>query len=272
MPKQKSKVITKRIIYDKNYYKAQTMLRDFWFIKKINWLKQRFTEVGCPIPQNGFKKYKDYLAWNELFWKKYSNMQNSSEFLTGCNKITSGKRTINLQEFNDLERFKEQFLPPLYGSHFGDILERFHVDRNDRKFRNFLEFYLFLRKNEYPTSLFTIKWIRNRKTDQMDLFVQIHGCTRKEDLINNWRSIANEQKYLPDFLGKNKEWKMFERDIQVYELYKKIKGTSNRKREEIWAKSKDMQIFCELHGKYPKLTIRSIRTIIARTKKRLGEI
>lgn len=66
-----------RPIYNQNYYKAQAMLRDVWFIEKIAWLQKRFAEVGCPTPKKGFKKYKNYLAWNKKFWNRYSEMSKS---------------------------------------------------------------------------------------------------------------------------------------------------------------------------------------------------
>lgn len=269
MKKRKSKVTKK---YTTDYYKAQAMLRDPWFTEKVLWLKKRFADCGCPIPTKGFKKYKSYMTWNKKFWDRYSEMEKSQAHKDGVLKITGGKKRISGEEFDRLEKFKEEFLPPVYGQHFREILEHFNIKPDHRRFKDFLEFHVFLGRNEYPESPLQIKWIRNKKTSQMELFVQIYGHTKKNDLNKHWKWVAEEQKHLPEFIGKNKEWVMFDRDIEIYNNYKKLKESDSSRIYNLPMTGIDVKIWAKLHEKYPKLTITNIRTIVAETKKRLGEI
>lgn len=273
--KPQNKPKKRRIIYTQNYHKAQVMLRDPWFTEKVDWLKKRFHEIGCPIPKNGFKKYKDYIKWNERFWKRYNEIEKSPEYGEGFLKITGGKNRLSMEEYNKLKKFREEFLPPIYSQHFREILKHFGISSDNRRFKDFLELHVFLGRKEYAEHPLQIKWIRNHKTNQAELFVQIYGHTKKEDLENNWHWIAQEQKYLPDFIGKNKEWKTLERDLEIYSEYKKLKSTHKINKKDLPGIHKprglDVKLFFNLHKKYPKLTITSIRTIVARAKKRLGE-
>lgn len=138
----------RRKIYDQNYYKAKAILRDLWFFNKISWLKKRFEEVGCPIPQNGFKDLKQYDKWRNKYWDTRTRMYQDKEFVVGVNKITNGKQKISSEEYDKLEEFKNDYLPPVYGAIFGDILEHFKIDRDNSKFRDFIERYIFLGYDE----------------------------------------------------------------------------------------------------------------------------
>jgi hypothetical protein len=189
--------------------------------------------------------------------------------LSKIEEITKGKSKLTLKEYESVEKIRADFLPPLYGAVFGDILEHFNIDRNDRKFHDFLEFYVFLDRTEYPTSLFGVRWIRNEKTKNMELFIQLFGHTKKEDVVNNWEFIAKDQQHLPGYMGKSKEWENFDRDMEIYGMYKKLNEDNPGKRQKM---SVDKEIYCELVSKYKSLTLASIRNTITKTAKRLGEI
>jgi hypothetical protein len=260
---------SKRKIYDKNYYKAQAILRDPWFIEKILWLKSRFKEVGCPVPTNGFKTYDQYQKWRDKYWDTRSEMYKDKKFITKQKEITSGKEEITPEVYDALKYFKDCYLPPVYGLIFREILEHFKIKTEDKKSYDFLERYIFLNKKEYPTTIISIKWIRNSKTDKMELFIPILGHTRREDIINNWDFISKEQKHFPDYLGKSKEWEEFDRDIEIFNLYKEIKRNGSEKGFKLIAL--DDEIYVQLHHKYKSLTVNKIRNIVTKTKKRLGE-
>jgi hypothetical protein len=270
MVTKKKKSSGNRTIYDQNYYKAQAMILDPWFIEKIAWLKNRFVEVGCPLPKRPFKKYKDYLAWNKRFWDRYAQMMKSPEYLQEKNRITGGKENIPLKEYEQLQEFEEQFLPPVYGNIYDKILEHFRINHRDKGFRDFLEYHIFFGYNEYPTSPFSITWRRNDKTRQPELFIRLYGHTKKEDIISHWDQIAQEQKHLSGYMGKNKEWQSFERDIEIYNQYKSLKDPKIKRNSSY--KAIDIRLWATLRKKYPNLTVNSIRSIITKTRKRLGEI
>jgi len=260
-----------RVIYNQDYYKPQAMLRDTWFIKKIAWLKNRFAEVGCSIPESGFQNYREYTLWRDKYWKRYSELIASQEFKESRNKITGGQEKISWKTLEKLEEYEKNFLPPVYGADFREILEHFKIDLDNKRFYDFIERHVFLGMNHYPESTFTIKLSRNNKTRKLEMYLRIFGYTKQEDIMNAWKLISKEQKYLPEFLGKSKKWETFERDLEIYNLYKRIRAASPRKREG-YLNSTDTKIWVELHKKYPELTITSIRTIVAKAKKRLGEI
>ncbi len=256
-----------REIYDQNYYNAQEMLLNPWFQKKILWLKNKFRDFGCPIPKEGFKTLKEYMDWNQnQFWKSYFDTEKSSKFQAKLNKITGGKKSWGTKEQDQIEKLKLKLLPPIYGETYDEILEKFNINRKDRGFRDFLERHIFFNKDTYFTPLFSINWIRNKKTNKMELFVKLNGHTRKEDLTNGWDFIANEQKSLPDYMGKNKKWITFERDNGIYEIYLKLKKQKNFKRSKDTGESIDTLIYIEIRKKHYSLTLSTIRSIIHRVK------
>ncbi len=264
-----------RRIYDRNYYRAQAMLRDPWFIKKVAWLKERFAEVGSPLPRRPFKRYIDYLAWNDRYWKRFAEMETTEKFLEAKQRITGGKEKMSMEEYYALEDFRKEFLPPVYGETYSEILKHFNIDTQDKGFRDFLEFYLFFGQKYYHTSPFSVVWRRNEKTDEMELFLHLHGHTKKEDIVRHWSWVASDQKHLKDFIGKNKAWKTFDRDIEIYGVYKQLRESGVKRHggsdpfEGITALDKD--IWAQLHKKYPKITTENIRKVVSHTRKRLGE-
>lgn len=266
MAKKTTKTTRSRKIYDENYYKAQTMINDIWFIKKTAWLKKRFADFGCRVPPQGFRTHRQYQAWHKKYWGIHSEVSGSKEFLDRKKAIYGGRETISNEEHITIEKLEADFLPPMFGAVFGDILEHYGINRDDCKFREFLELYIFRGKTEYSTPLLTVRWIRNKKTDQMELFIQILGHTKKEDVEKNWDFIVRDQKQLSGYVGKNKKWESFDRDIEIYTLYKKLR---TKKRDDICPA--DREVYIELHKKYKSLTLMQVRSVVTKTAKRLGE-
>jgi hypothetical protein len=269
MAKKKRKGVTSRIVYNQDYYKAQALLRDPWFIEKVSWLKKRFNEVGCPLPRHGFKKYKQYDKWRDKYWDRYSEMGRSPEFISGKKEITRGKERISLEEYNRLDTFQENYLPPVYGAVISDILEYYEIPKDKKYFYDFVEWYIFLNRKELLSPIMQISMKRDPKTGKREMFVQIFEYTKKEDIVNNWDFIVDMQKYLTGYIGKSKKWERFDRDFEVYTLYKKLKV--RRDKDKDWEPVIDREIYIILHGKYNELTVNKIRNIISTTAKRLGE-
>ena len=256
---------TGRTVFDRNHYKAKIMLRDPWFIKKMAWLEQRFAECGCPIPKKRFKTYKDYLAWNkDSFWERYSEISRSKEYRAKTQEITGGAQSYPVEILNQLDDLKDEVLPPMYGDVFRQILLRFDIDPNDRGFKDFLEFHLFLGRSFYPTRMFAISWKRKKPGNPAELFIQIFPHTRKEDILARWDWVVEEQQSFSDYMGKNKEWKNFERDMDIRDAYVVEKNMKNRTR------ALDERVWNRVHKKWPKLTIKSIPAIDSKTRKRIG--
>lgn len=256
-------------IYNDNYYKAQEMLLNPWFKRKITWLKNKFKEFGCPIPKNGFKTSSEYTDWiRDKFWKSYADHRNSPKFKKELNKITGGKSSWGSKEMDKIEALKLKLLPPIYGQIYDDILEKFNINKKDKGFRRFLEQHIFFNKNIFSTPPFSIHWIRNKKTKKIELFIKILGHTRKKDIVGNWGQISKEQKLLADHLGKNKKWPTFERDNEIYELYLKLKKKKRSgKNLGEYENRIDYLIMEEISKKHYRLAPGSVRSIISRVKK-----
>jgi hypothetical protein len=257
-----------RTIFDQNYSKAAAMVRDQWFQEKEAWLKQRFTEVGCPFPKKPFKKYDEYLDWNRLFWDRYSVMERSTDFKAAVTRITGDKSLIPVKEFDELERFREDFLPPVYGQIFGEILQHYGLKDNPA-FKDFLEMYFFFGQKELYTQPFGVS-MRRKKDGTWELLVEIFPHTTKEDFNTHWDWIRKEQDSLfKDRIEKNKAWKNMERDLEVYAEYKKLRSGIERQKK---GEAADLAIWLKLEKKFSRLASPSqIRTIVSRTRKRLGE-
>ncbi len=266
---EKPRKMHRRTVYNQGYYKAQAMLRDDWFKEKMKWLRKRFAEVGCPVPTEGYTTNEEYRAWQGGYWKRYSEMNQDEYYKAKSLEITGGKQFISREELDQLEDLQYQYLPPMYGGIFSEILKHFDIDPKDQQFKYFLEFYMFRGRTELPSSNFSVRLSRHPKTNELELLVKIHGFTKKEDIMNNWDFIIEDQKYLSDYQGKSKEWVEFERDLEIYKLWKVIKREKSN-RQGLW-QAVDMDIYAQLHQKYPEITVTSIRRIILKTAKRLGE-
>lgn len=266
---EKPRKMHRRTVYNQGYYKAQAMLRDDWFKEKMKWLRKRFAEVGCPVPTEGYTTNEEYRAWQGGYLKRYSEMNQDEYYKAKSLEITGGKQFISREELDQLEDLQYQYLPPMYGGIFSEILKHFDIDPKDQQFKYFLEFYMFRGRTELPSSNFSVRLSRHPKTNELELLVKIHGFTKKEDIMNNWDFIIEDQKYLSDYQGKSKEWVEFERDLEIYKLWKVIKREKSN-RQGLW-QAVDMDIYAQLHQKYPEITVTSIRRIILKTAKRLGE-
>lgn len=233
-------------------------------------------ETGYPMPDKPFKTYKAFLAWDEGYWKNRALRQHDSEFLREKNRITGGKSRISTEEYDKLENFKEKYLPPVYGAVFREILEHFNIDPKNYGYRDFLLFNFFLGKKEYSKPTVSINFIRNKKTDETEMFVRIYGHTKKEDITRNWSWIASHQMYLKDFMGKSKRSEKFNRDLEIYLLYKKMREDGKKRHFTYQGYSglvsNDEKIYADLHKKYPEITLTHIRKIITTTAKRVGDI
>jgi hypothetical protein len=259
-----------REIYDDNYYKAQELLLNPKFQERVKWLKNTFARFDCPIPKEGFKNLQEYMDWNRnVFWKKYADLEASQEYKNKVKEITGGKPTYGTAEYNQIEEFKDKFLPPIYGQYMEGMLEEFGFNRKDEGFKDFLEYHIFLNKQHYPTPLFNIRWIRNPKTEKMELFIELLGHTKKEDIVDHWDWVAQEQKYLPNYMAKNKEWSSFPRDNAIYEIYLRIKAerADGRAKTKNGQHAIDDEIYQRIRQQFGELSLSNIRNIISKVRR-----
>ena len=258
-----------REIYNSDYYKAQELLLNPAFKQRIHSLKRKFEEFNTPIPEEGFGSHEEHMAWLGNFWNAFSEIERSEEYKNGIKKITGGKKTYGIREMHEIEKFRDTFLPPLYGEAIDEILEDFGMDKKNEGFRTFVENQIFFKDKPFPKTIISTHWFPDESTGEMELFVRICGHTRKEDIANNWEFIAEDQKRLPDYIGKNKKRATFDRDNGIYELYLKIKAERSAIRSKKNASEQpiDSEIYGVLRRNFTELSLSSIRSIISKVRK-----
>ncbi|NMB48541.1 hypothetical protein GYA13_03830 [Candidatus Kuenenbacteria bacterium] len=266
-------------IYDADYYKVQMIIDNPVFKKAINNLINQINKFGLWAPENGFKTYKEYFEWNKKYFDNYAKIENSEEFKNKVLKITKGEKRWGEKEQCQIEDLRDKELPPVYGSVINDLLYQFGISSKDeqhKKFHDFIIEYIFFKKTEFSNPNLQITWKLNHNTRQMELFIQILRCTRKQDLENAWEFIRREQRGLPEFKSKNKEYKNFHRDLEIYSAYKLLRKqpTSKYKRASCaFNKRVDQQIklkFMDKYGIEKWGTIRSIVKNMENFKKNVG--
>ena len=107
---------------------------------------------------------------------------------------------------------------------------------------------------------------RNQKTDEIELFLRIYPWTTKQDLDDAWLFIKEEQARYPDYIKRNEPWREFNRDHEIYIAYEKSKLNLKKTGK----KAADMDVYADLHSKYPEISLASIRKSCERARKRLG--
>lgn len=261
-------MIKNKPILDDHYYKVQMLINDPYFKKSISWLLARFNEIGCPVPEKGFKTYKDYENWNKKYWDKRSEMINSDDYKIKVNKITKEKESWDSETQKKLEDFKYNYLPPVYGAYFRDILNHFGITLDFDGFRDFLVNYVFFKKDEYPHTTYSMMLQRNKNTNEIELYLRIFGYTKKEDIERIWPKIEEQKKSLPDYYGKNKEKKLFNRDLEIYSLYKEFNSNKPQKKGENIYENKrvDEKICIAISEQYGDIEWENVRKIISRMR------
>ncbi len=247
-----------KAVYNPTYYRTQKLLNDPSFQRKIQWLKDRFVYFGIPVPNEGFQEYTEYTEWNKKFWEVWSN------------KDLAQKKKEKYQEFED---FEKELYPPLYGAIFREILREHDFDERDKKLRQFLTLHVFFNHKEYTEPAFTISHKRNPKTNEFEMFVRICPWTKRDDIASDWDFIEQSQQKLPGYVGKNKAWKNFERDIEIYEAHKEAdrlkENGDNRTVEAITSEL----LLKKDYKKYTAMDLdhQNIKKIVQGAKRRLGE-
>ncbi len=101
----------------------------------------------------------------------------------------------------------------------------------------------------------------------MELFIQIYPHTKREHISAFWDNIVVDQKYLSGYIGKSKKWENFDRDLEIYEVYKNIKSNKPNKESMRSKYPMDREIYIQLHNKYSRLKLSDIRKSISKIAK-----
>ncbi len=166
-----------------------------------------------------------------------------------------------------------------------EILRAFDVDEGSKELQLGLMWKVYLGKKKAPMNkLYHIRPEYDSNRKMVKLWVEIKPWTNKEDL--NWNNISQFQKQLPNYIGKNKPWDNFERDVELYKLYLKVKRDTqnNKQRKKYTAHSRKASKFVyELMMEYEgfekiqkdfneKITFDVLSKAMVKCKKRLHNI
>lgn len=228
-------------VYSTDYYKIEKLVKDKVFQSRLQSLLDSYKQINSPLPKSGVKNLDGQMEWINTFWKRYYEFKKTG--------------------------LTEEELPQLWGYWIDDILAEFNLDPKNRKYSDFLESYIFFNRKHLNESFFETRWIRNQETDKMELFIQIYPHTKREHLSAFWNEIIKDQKYLSGYIGKSKKWENFDRDLEIYTIYKKIKSERLSERALQSEDPLDFVIWGELTTKYHNLKLTDIRKAIFRIEK-----
>lgn len=257
---------TDNIIYDNKYYQAKIIVENDTCLTIINWLKNRFSSFNCPIPDDGFKSLGDFLAWQNKIRMIRQEMINDKDIVEKINNTGHNNDHDFIYPGDDI------FPPVLFHNYFEMILDRCGITKNRNIYSKMLFDYLIFGHKDIIQPLFEMNYKKNEGTKELELWIKVNGNTRREHIIKHWPEIAQWQKSLPDYRGKNKEDLNFDIKKDVYKKYKDIKSTQRifKKDENVYNNIRaDKEVSSYVFEKYDKdASWENIRKIVHEYKKR----
>ncbi len=181
-----------RIIYDEEFYIFQAFLLSKKFRKIEEQIRQELKENGTPLPEKGFQSVKEYHNFIE--------------------KLHVNEKVLELQEKIE------------------NVLEEFGLNRKDELYELGLRWY-FLFGFKKPPLRPPYGWSFDLPEDKRSakITLTIFPWTTKDDVVDDvWSHIKRVQKDLIGYKPRNREWKTFERDFKIYQLFLKVKSNVKR--------------------------------------------
>lgn len=227
-----------KITYSKDFYKTKLILKDKSFLKSIKDLKNGFKNLGCPLPKNGLENEKSFESWKEKYWR--------------CRgKVRKEKKT------------------EIYNQVFRDILISQKIDPKNNFYKKFLKEYVFFNKTDTEEIPTKYKVTFNKKSKKHELFIQIFPHTTKKDIEKIWKLIEQEKKHVfKDEKVRARAWQYSKRDLEIYNLYSKLKKTKLKDRKKFDPDPRLENIINKkLSHKYGNLSFETIRRAVNKVKK-----
>lgn len=258
-----------RAIYDGKHYKIQRILKNPEFRIRIKEYENQFVKIGLPVPPKGFSNQVAFEVWADKVGKVQRNILNSKEYKEKLNKISAGKNGFDgvWEKWKQKEELERNELPDIFEYRFGEILEKFELNPENRLDREWLKSVLFYKKKNtvYPHLLTMVKLTRN-KQGEPEVWVKVFGHTRLKIKGISTKHIREFQKDLPDYVGKNKprSERVITRNREVVDMYleeKRMLLESGRARSPK-GKSIASMIVRKLKKKYPELNEKLVIKIV----------
>lgn len=260
-----------RPIYTDDYYRMEKLVNDPIFKKKVKGLRVVYEKAGCPLPSKGFEKYREYMDWLNVFWDAFTKIERGA-LAQEIKRIQEDPAVSEDKKYWKIMNAHDQLLPPTPGKFLEDCVREGGLDYKNRKYKDFLELHVFLGRLHLSEPLFNIRWIRNQKTEKMELFIQLLPHTKKEHIETFWTEVSKEVERLPGYLGKNKPWDTFERDLEIYHTYQQVKDErpkDQKRASPTWPQEGgpmplDYETLMRVCEKHKGLTLSAVRKAVTR--------
>lgn len=192
-----------RIIYDDDFYRLGVILLSEKYKVFEGEFRNLYQGKGLPIPQEGFRDDSEYREWL--------------------------KKAMKLKNKNDLPGIVIQ-----------NLLNQLKLDPKNERYREGIASKIFFNRQykqqpHYAQRPINLVW--KNKDDPNRISVYLYPWTKRTDYIELWKTIKKIQKLYPGYRGKEKFQTTFERDLDVYKLYLKVKNDIKTKNEKIKYKS-----------------------------------
>jgi len=270
----------KRVILDDYYYKFKVIIKNPKFIKRIKELHDLFDKYGCGIPKEGFSDWKETREWRERLAAKYSTIVRRESYQNERNKITGLKKTLTQEEFSKLKKWEKENTPPInWMENVIEILDEFRLDPKNKTNQEIVRNFILYRVYKDPRYISKMRLTRNEKTGELELWVRIYPYTQKGDI--KWKEIEKIKKMLPGYVGKTKKKDNFDRDLEIYFLYRELlsetKGDEKKAFQELAGKTNKfvyVDRLSEIEEKYgfEELNEENLRKIIKYLHRLLGSV
>ncbi len=180
-----------RILFSKAYYTLQAILNSKKFEKLFEIFKEEMESKGFGMPVGGFKTATDFHEWRENAYRK--------------------------------SIYPDGFI--------NKMIKEFGVEKDKDKIVLGLQWYVYFGKKIAPIES-THKKLSKVTSDGETIGVSltIYPWTVKEDIVDDiWDQVIYlRKKLITKSKERNREWDTFERDFKVYELYLKLKESSQK--------------------------------------------
>ena len=190
---------TARLNFDDDFYRLGAIILSDKFASLEKQVLKRFTEIGHPIPLEGFSNYKDYQKW----LKEIMNKVDKSDYP---------------------------------GTVIENVLIKFNVNPKNEKYRKGVAAKIFFGKQfgeRFGPLQEPIYLVNRDNNEQKELWIRIYPWTKKPEYEELWKTIKNVQSKLPSYRGKEKFQTTFARDFKTYQFSLKVLANSTIKNKPL---------------------------------------
>lgn len=225
--------MSKRIKYTDRYHSIRELIASSSFREWHEDILVYYEGFEYPLPDTNQQNEPNIVnEWIEGMWNTREKLINSKRFIDAKLSFLEEHKNPTMNEFDN---FVFKYIPEPIGAFISNILIKcknfsHQKDKEEIKiYKKYILEFLLTGKKEYQEP-FYIREIRNYK-GEIDLYIKILPHTKKEDINSHWKDIAIKQKKLKGYKSNYDEKKNTERDVLIFELYKKYKDIYSYRKE-----------------------------------------